>query len=325
MAEKLTAAPKGATVHKLPDRAAKGAGKSKPTKPTVELKSTAPKPKTRAERDAEIRKANLDRRLVLASQDRQIDVKVEVIREQLKTLLQQRKQVRDAIQGTGIPLKLYDEAKADSLTSRVDLEEKERLRAEAREIFGVPTGVEKGLFDDLPDAAKEEAHWADMGYRAGRAGLDRDPPSECPPERQQTYMAEWERAQAEILAAIERTGAATTGAAPAPGEPMTLDEAAASGKQPPEDPNASHVSPPAEPDAPAVDPAIEAEADQVVAETQAEVEREAEDDFEMSDEERQAQQQRRAVQDARETDTELEPHGAEAQAERIRSAGGGIV
>lgn len=300
MAEKLTGGRKSATVHQMPTRAAKGAAKSKPIKPTVKLQSSAPKPKSPAERDAEIRAANLDRRRVLASQDRAIDTRIEVIREQLKTLLQDRKQVRVAILGTGIPLALYDEAKADSLTSRVDLEEKERLRAEAREVFGVPTGVERSLFDGLPDAAKEDAHWADMGRRAGLAGGEREPPEGCPPERHNTYRTEYDKAQLEVAAAYKRTEASTTGAAPSGG--MTLDEAASAGRQPAEDPDASHVSKSAGGGAPdTVDPDVEAQEQAVVDGVQSEVDKE----FEASAGELAGQSGRQTIVESRETDKAL--------------------
>jgi len=315
MADKLQPARRSATVTKLPTRAAAGAGKSRPEKPAPQLKSSAPppKPQTRAERDAQIRRANLDRRLILAANDRKIDVRIEVIRESLKDLLGERRQVRSAIEGTGIPLALYDEAKADALKTRVDLDEKERLRAEAREIFSVPTGVAKDLFDGVPDAAKEAVHWDDMGYRAGRAGLDRDLPDGIPPECEQDFLKAWERAQLELAGAVKRTDAATTGG-------MTLEDAASAGKQGAEDPNASHVSN-------GTAAASDAEADAIVQEVAAEVAAEAGDDavirpgeddgFEMSPAELEQQAARRAVQDGRETDEVLAPHGTAAQRERL--------
>lgn len=310
MAEKLTGRA-GATVTQLPTRAARGAGKSRPSTKTVELKSSAPpapkpRPLSQAERDAQIRAANLDRRRILAADERKLDMRIDVIKEQLKDMLSERRQVRSAIEGTGILLKHYDEAKEDALLTRVDLEEKERLRAEARDIFSVPTGVAKSLFDGIPDAAREQAHWDDMGYRAGLAGGEREPPSTCPPERKPDYRTGYDRAQTEMASAIKRTDGATTG--------MTLDEAASAGKQAPEDPDASHVSTPADPDK-----SIDAEANAIVDGVQAQVEREAGDgdDFEASPDELQQQATRRAVQDARETDEALAPHGVDAQRERL--------
>lgn len=312
MAEKLTGRA-GATVTQLPTRAARGAGSSRPKPKTVELKSSAPpapkpRPLSQAERDAQIRAANLDRRRILAADERKLDMRIDVIKEQLKDMLSEKRQVRSAIEGTGILLKHYDEAKEDALLTRVDLEEKERLRAEARDIFSVPTGVAKSLFDGIPDAAREQAHWDDMGYRAGLAGGEREPPSTCPPERKPDYRTGYDRAQTEMASAIKRTDASTTG--------MTLDEAASAGRQPAEDPDASHVSPP-DGDA---DKSIDAEADAIVDETQAQVDREAaagDDGFEMSPAELEQQAARRAVQDARETDEDLAPHGTEAQRERL--------
>ena len=249
------------------------------------------------------------------------DMRIDVIKEQLKDMLSEKRQVRSAIEGTGILLKHYDEAKEDALLTRVDLEEKERLRAEARDIFSVPTGVTKSLFDGIPDAAREQAHWDDMGYRAGLAGGEREPPSTCPPERRPDYRTGYDRAQTEMASAVKRTDGLTTG--------MTLDEAASAGKQPPEDPDASHVSSP-------TDPAVTAEADAIVAQVEGQVAAEADgddaiippggdDEFEMSPAELEQQAQRRAVQDARDTDDSLEQHKPEAQGERIRAAGGGIV
>lgn len=319
MAEKLTGR-RGATVTQLPTRAAQGAGKSRPTTKTVELKSSAPKPRplSQAERDAQIRAANLDRRRILAADERKLDMRIDVIKEQLKDMLSEKRQVRSAIEGTGILLKHYDEAKEDALLTRVDLEEKERLRAEARDIFSVPTGVAKSLFDGIPDAAREQAHWDDMGYRAGLAGGEREPPSTCPPERKPDYRTGYDRAQTEMASAIKRTDATTTG--------MTLDEAASAGKQAAEDPDASHVSTPPAADA-EPDKSIDAEANAIVDGVQAQVDADAgaDDGFEATEDELRQQSARRAVQDARETDEALEPHGQDAQAERLRAAGGGIV
>ena len=87
MAEKLDR--RSATVTKLPTRAAGGAGKSRPSPKTVHLESSAPKPRplSQAERDQQIRAQNLDRRRILAADERKLDMRIDVIKEQLKDML----------------------------------------------------------------------------------------------------------------------------------------------------------------------------------------------------------------------------------------------
>jgi hypothetical protein len=297
MAEKLQdKKPKGATVTKLPTRAAAGAGKSKPNPSKVKLKDSVPKAKgpTQAEKDAALRAQLRDKRDVLAHKHRLVDNRIEVVKATLKELMDERKEVRAGIELTGLPLALFDEAYSDARKSRVDLEEKERLRKDARDLFALPSSpAEKPLLDGVPAAAREETYWDAMGYQAGKAGLDNTPPSGCPPERHQAYMKAWERAQTEIIMAMKR-----------------VDESA----------DASTQTPPAE--ARGEDSTDEEDEDPEPAgnlgEQQiADAGGAPGDDFEMSEEERQSQAARRAVQDGRETDAQLEPHGLDAQRQRL--------
>jgi hypothetical protein len=57
------------------------------------------------------------------------------------------------------------------------------------------------LGDKVPPDAKDAAHWAGEGYKAGLRQLPRDPPPECPPMHTQAYMKAHERGLIEVLSA----------------------------------------------------------------------------------------------------------------------------
>lgn len=194
MADKLG---ESATIHKLPTRAAKGAGKSKPRKSAAQSKPRIPVGKAglRAKpRDAsderKLREALQLQLIGLRSKHTRIDVEMDVLREKLKEKNEERKIIRAAIETAGMPLKLFDEAYDDGKTSRVDLDRKERLRAIVREAFGEPAGPQQDFIadDKTPEAVKPGVYWESEGYRCGIAGLDPDKLPKPPPEHIQDFQ-----------------------------------------------------------------------------------------------------------------------------------------
>lgn len=180
MAESLGDDPK---VVKMPTRAAKGAGKSKPRKPAAEAKARIPaakgeKPRlTSASQEAKLREALQLQLIGLRSKHTKVDLEIEAIREKLKEKGEEKKIIRSAIETAGMPLALFDEAYSDAKTSRVDLEKKERLRSIVREAYGLAAGPQQNFLDRLPEAVKPSVYWEAEGYRCGIGILD---PNEWP-------------------------------------------------------------------------------------------------------------------------------------------------
>lgn len=182
----------------LPTRAARGAGKSRPRKPPAQTKPPIPKGKgglrarpkgagdERALRDA------LQLQLIgLRAKHTAVDIKIAVKREEIRSLNEDRKVIRGAIETAGMPLALFDEAYEDGKTSRVDLARKEASRSLVREAYGLPTGTQGELFtgeDKTPEAAKPAVYWEAEGYRAGISGLDPDKMPKPPPEHLQDFQ-----------------------------------------------------------------------------------------------------------------------------------------
>lgn len=195
MAEKLGDDDK---VVKLPTRAAKGAGKSRPkaaapkTKPPIPKGRSGLRGKAKSADDEKKLRAALQLQLIgLRSKHTAIDVKIAAKREEIRALNEDRKVIRAAIETAGMPLALFDEAYEDGKTSRVDLARKEASRYIVREAYGLPVGTQGELFageEKTPEAAKPGVYWEAEGYRAGISGLDPEHMPKPPPEHVQDFQ-----------------------------------------------------------------------------------------------------------------------------------------
>lgn len=193
----------GKNVVHLSTRKAKGAkstgGRARkprliPAKHEDAPKRSGPKPETVIgvqPTDAELRRNMQDKLIGLHSKHRTIDNRLEVALAAISDIKLEKKEVRAAIENSGFPLSLYDEAYKELKlkTARIDLEQKEQIRGLIREALGLPAGPQPSLLDKLPEAAKPAVYWDDIGFREGMAG---DAPDEkkahVPPENLQDYL-----------------------------------------------------------------------------------------------------------------------------------------
>lgn len=196
----------GDNVTKLPARAARGAGKSKPAAEPKRMKPTMPKaketpaaaataqPETQADRDRKLRE-NLQARLVgLRSNHNSIVAAEDALKAELRDLNAKKKEIRAAVQQCGVPLSVFDEALADAEATRVDLKAKEKARDLLREAFGLVTLTQPDLLENLPEAAKPGVYWEAQGYQDGIAGKFCEVPAGCPPENEPDYRRGFDNA-----------------------------------------------------------------------------------------------------------------------------------
>lgn len=196
----------GDNVTKLPTRAARGAGKSKPSadpkrmKPAIPSEKKTPaaaataQPETQADRDRKLRE-NLQARLVgLRSNHNSIVAAEDALKAELRDLTAKKKEIRAAVQQCGVPLSVFDEALADAEATRVDLKAKEKARDLLREAFGLVTLTQPDLLENLPEAAKPGVYWEAQGYQDGIAGKFCEVPAGCPPENEPDYRRGFDNA-----------------------------------------------------------------------------------------------------------------------------------
>lgn len=195
MAQKLGKST-ASNVTQLPTRAARGAGKSKPGKAPPQMKSAIPKargsvkdpPITDVEQERKLREALQLRLIGYRKRHHDIDVQISALREEIKEQAALRKEVRNAIEGAGMPLALFDESYADARSQRVDLARKEKLRAIIREAYGLPAGPQESLLDKIPTPAQASVYWRAEGYKLGIAGVDPES-TKCPGENLNDLLA----------------------------------------------------------------------------------------------------------------------------------------
>jgi len=94
----------------------------------------------------------------------------------------------------------------DGKSSRRDLVAEEERRAKLRTWAGLPAGTQPDLFglgETARDAVDADAH----GYAMGRRGEDEVAPDWIAPNNIPDFSGGWRRAQAEMLAAIQKPAA----------------------------------------------------------------------------------------------------------------------
>lgn len=189
MAPRLSTKNPPSNVTQLPTRAAKGAGKSKPTEPKVKLKSAVPPGRPQLKSEEKLRESLKLQIVGYTAQHRGVDAELAVMKEEVKALNQRKKQIRTAIQTAGMPLALFDESYDDAGTSRVDLDLKEKLRRIVREAHGLMVEAQGELLDGLPEGAKGAVYWEAQGYQDGIGGKFANAgAADCPPEHKQDYL-----------------------------------------------------------------------------------------------------------------------------------------
>lgn len=202
-------------VTKLPTRAAKGAGKSKPSAPAPKLKSPIPPGRPALKSEEKLRESLKLQIIGYTAQHRNVDEMLAVLAEEVKTLNGQKKQIRTAIRTAGMPLELFDESYKDQGTSRVDLDRKEKLRAIVREAHGLMVQAQGDLLDKVPEGERGAVYWEAQGYQDAIAGKFSDEGlKDCPPDHHQAYLKGHHNgtaANAAGIKAVQATAAATEG------------------------------------------------------------------------------------------------------------------
>lgn len=208
MAKTLEANTATSNVTKLPTRAARGAGKSKPTKPTVKLPDAVPAGRPQLKSEDRLRESLQLQIVGYTAQHRAVDAEIAVLQEEVKGLNARKKQIRTAIKTAGMPLELFDESYKDAGTSRVDLDLKEKLRSIVREAHGLMIRAQADLLKDLPEGARGAVYWESQGYQDGIGGkFASEGSADCPPEHRNDYLrghGNAMKANAEGIKAVEK-------------------------------------------------------------------------------------------------------------------------
>jgi hypothetical protein len=198
MAEKVGGKATKVTTGKT--RVAKGSGAHPPVKPQATIApSVPPAPghnsgNDQASMDAKLKQARQSQLLSARQKHREVDMQLDVLREQARELNGRRKIIRSSIETAGYSLKEYDRAEEDAGSTRIDLAAKEAMRAELRDTFGMPASAPKqaDLFGgkETPELARGALYWEGEGYMAGvMAGPKMmEAPSTCPPEHRADYF-----------------------------------------------------------------------------------------------------------------------------------------
>lgn len=230
----------GDNVTKLPTRAARGAGKSKPSADPKRMKPSVPEEKktpaaaasapveTQADRDKKLRENLMARLVGLRSNHNGIVAAEDALKAELRELTAKKKEIRAAVHACGVPLSVFDEALGDASSSRVDLKAKEKARDLVREAYGLVTLTQPDLLEGLPEAAKGGVYWEAQGYQDGIAGKFSDVPEACAPENHSDYRRGFDNAMeanAKGLKALSQPDATI----PAPGDEPE-DDAKAEGQ-----------------------------------------------------------------------------------------------
>jgi hypothetical protein len=228
------APPSNVTV--LPTRAAKGAGKSKPNKPTVALKPAVPAGRPQLKSEEKLRESLKLQIIGYTAQHRGVDEQLAVLKEEVKAINARRKQIRTAIHTAGMPLALFDESYEDAGTSRVDLERKEKLRRIVREAHGLMVEAQADLLEKLPEGARGSVYWEAQGYQDGIGGKFADAgAADCPPEHKNDYLRGHANAMEVNAKGIKAVQAAeASGAKVGAGQETVIPEDDESDRDPPE-------------------------------------------------------------------------------------------
>lgn len=175
--------------------------------------------------EAQIAQHRKDRLAALTARHREADNKIEVQqakvdakqalvdaeKETLRDLRSERALVRTAIQHLapgGYPMDEFDRSYTDMRlkTSIIDIEQRERYRAEIREVHGQPSlhQMELDLERPRPEGANVLVLWRARGYQDGVMGLACDAQGAgCPPEAISEYCAGWGDGQATIARGLK--------------------------------------------------------------------------------------------------------------------------
>lgn len=154
---------------------------------------------------------------------RGLDEKIEQKMAQVRALRSDRKAVVGKLGAAGLPASLIKEAMDDADNTRTDQAQKEKTRAFIRQTFGLATEDWAASLEGLPTGGVEEVDWEARGYTDGVMARDRQPPAECPPERQQNWLKGYDAVMEQrALATAKKPKAAPAPKAEEP--PLILNE-----------------------------------------------------------------------------------------------------
>lgn len=152
---------------------------------------------------AAVEEANRVQLISLVNKLSLADEKIEEAKLPLQAAQKARKQIIGLAKAAGFPAWEIQARLAEMKRPTREMAEIEVRERQHRRWLGIidPDQAELMLGDQAPQEAKDEAHWAGEGYKAGLRQLSSTPPTECPERFMQSYMKAHERGLLEVLTA----------------------------------------------------------------------------------------------------------------------------
>lgn len=135
------------------------------------------------------------------------DIAIEDVSAVLREKRSIRKEITAKITSLGYAMEDVERAMTDAESNTIDIERRERARAEMREALGVPAGPQADLFGafsgrSVPEAARDGLLAEAEGFKAALMGLPASVPSQFS-GAMQDWLRGWHKGQDRSIKAIE--------------------------------------------------------------------------------------------------------------------------
>lgn len=175
---------------------------------------TAPKhidqaPAGEGHNSAALEEANRVQLISLVSRLSAAEGPIELAAANLKAARKERSKIIGLAKAAGFPAWEVEARLAEMKRPTREMAEIAVRETKQRKWLGIldDEQTELMLGDKVPPDAKDEAHWAGEGYKAGLRQMSNTPPPECPQMHTQAYMKAHERGLKEVLTANVPGGA----------------------------------------------------------------------------------------------------------------------
>lgn len=153
-------------------------------------------------------KGKLDRnqraklRLSHISKMRPLRSEIEKLQSAMRAVRKELNQIRDEYANDGFSLAALDERFKNEGKPRKVVQAYENERYELGEDLGQANYQQPDLFASMPETAREEEYWGDIGYQLGIEGKECKAPSDMPTQFLQAFTKRWHGAQEKLAWAM---------------------------------------------------------------------------------------------------------------------------
>lgn len=141
-------------------------------------------------------------RLSHVSQMRPHRTRIEELQSAIKAERKLLNVIRDAYANDGFSLAALDERLKNEGKNRRAVQAYENERFEVGEDLGQANYQQQDLFDAMPEAARDEVYWSDLGYQIGIEGREPKLPADMPSQFTQVFMKRYHAAQEKLAWAM---------------------------------------------------------------------------------------------------------------------------